>query len=211
MYDVTACGKARSNSFSRSEQEFFCSVRDFKKNYLKPFIEEAFIGSSYIIGGGLVWRESNEVNLMEKGKILELRTLLYDSTDAEIKDTISRMEDQEVIYVFTYNYNWDNGFEIPKLILANKKCNLSTALLMFYRADGIGYLLDKTDNKNSPQWFSFIRALYYSILNRDCREDNIEFKIPLSKVQLFKLQKKLVEQENIFIKNIEGKNLNFDL
>lgn len=26
---------------------------------------------------------------MEKGKILELRTLLYDSTDAEIKDTIS--------------------------------------------------------------------------------------------------------------------------
>lgn len=26
--------KAESNSFSRSEQEFFCSVRDFKKNYL---------------------------------------------------------------------------------------------------------------------------------------------------------------------------------
>lgn len=170
-----------------------------------------FYRDRYMIGGGIVWRESNEVNLMKKGKILELRTLLYDSTDAEIKDTISRMEDQEVIYVFTYNYNWDNGFEIPKLILANKKCNLSTALLMFYRADGIGYLLDKTDNKNSPQWFSFIRALYYAILNRDCREDNIEFKIPLSKVQLFKLQKKLVEQENIFIKNIEGKNLNFDL
>ena len=36
---------------------------------------------------------------MEKGKILELRTLLYDSTDAEIKDAISRMEDQEMIYV----------------------------------------------------------------------------------------------------------------
>ena len=82
---------------------------------------------------------------------------------------------------------------------------------MFYRADGIVYLLDKADNKNSPQWFSFIRALYYAILNRDYHEDNIEFKIPLSKVQLFKLQKKLVEQENIFIKNIEGKNLNFDL
>ena len=31
--------KAESNSFSRSEQEFFCSVRDFKKNYLKPLLK----------------------------------------------------------------------------------------------------------------------------------------------------------------------------
>lgn len=144
-----------------------------------------------MIGGGIVWRESNEVNLMKKGKILELRTLLYDSTDAEIKDTISRMEDQEVIYVFTYNYNWDNGFEIPKLILANKKCNLSTALLMFYRADGIGYLLDKTDNKNSPQWFSFIRALYYAILNRDCREDNINLKYHYQKFSCLNYKRSL--------------------
>ena len=28
--------KADTNSFSKSEQEFFCSVRGFKKNYLKP-------------------------------------------------------------------------------------------------------------------------------------------------------------------------------
>lgn len=32
--------KAESNSFSRSEQEFFCSVRDFKKNYLKPLLKK---------------------------------------------------------------------------------------------------------------------------------------------------------------------------
>ena len=28
--------KAENHSFSKSETEFFCSVRDFKKNYLKP-------------------------------------------------------------------------------------------------------------------------------------------------------------------------------
>ena len=32
--------KADSNSFSKSEQEFFCSVRDFKKNYLKPLLKK---------------------------------------------------------------------------------------------------------------------------------------------------------------------------
>ena len=32
--------KADTNSFSKSEQEFFCSVRDFKKNYLKPLMKK---------------------------------------------------------------------------------------------------------------------------------------------------------------------------
>lgn len=32
--------KADADSFSRSEQEFFLSVRDFKKNYLKPLLKK---------------------------------------------------------------------------------------------------------------------------------------------------------------------------
>lgn len=32
--------KADTNSFSKSEQEFFYSVRDFKKNYLKPLLKK---------------------------------------------------------------------------------------------------------------------------------------------------------------------------
>ena len=32
--------KADSNSFSKSEKEFFCSTRDFKKNYLKPLLKK---------------------------------------------------------------------------------------------------------------------------------------------------------------------------
>ena len=32
--------KAANNSFSKSEMEFFCSVRDFKKNYLRPMLKK---------------------------------------------------------------------------------------------------------------------------------------------------------------------------
>ena len=32
--------KAETNSFSKSEKEFFCSARDFKKNYLKPLLKK---------------------------------------------------------------------------------------------------------------------------------------------------------------------------
>ena len=39
----------------------------------------------------------------------------------------------------------------------------------------------------------------------------IEFKVPLSKVQLFKLKKVTTEEENIFTENIEGKCLDIDL
>ena len=32
--------KADSNSFSHSEHDFFCSVRDFKKNYMKSILKK---------------------------------------------------------------------------------------------------------------------------------------------------------------------------
>lgn len=36
------------------------------------------------------------------------------------------------------NSAWDNGFDIPQTVLDNKKCDLSIALLIFYRAGGLG-------------------------------------------------------------------------
>lgn len=38
-------------------------------------------------------------------------------------------------------------------------------------------------------------------------EGRIEFKVPLSKVQLFKLRKVLTEQEKVFVENIMGDRL----
>lgn len=73
------------------------------------------------------------------------------------------------------------------------------------------YLEDKTDNANLPQWYSFIKRLYDSILTGEYQSGEIEFKVPLSKVQLFKLKKVIAEEENIFTENIEGKCLDINL
>ena len=140
---------------------------------------------------------------MDENKIVNVKALLYDADTDEVKRIISQTEDQEILYVYAYNYNWDNGFDIPQTVLDNKKCDLSIALLIFYRADGLSYLEDKTDNANLPQWYSFIKRLY--------ERGEIEFKVPLSKVQLFKLKKVTTEEENIFTENIEGKCLDIDL
>ena len=148
---------------------------------------------------------------MDENKIVNVKALLYDADTDEIKRIISQTEEQEILYVYAYNYNWDNGFDIPQRVLDNEKCDLSIALLIFYRADGLSYLVDKSDNVNLPQWSSFIKRLYDSILMGKYQRGKIEFKVSLSKVQLYKLKKALTEAENNFTENIEGKCLNIDL
>ena len=140
-----------------------------------------------------------------------LYDLLYESSEEEIVSYISNNTDSKILHYIAYNYNWDNGFDIPQIILDNEKCDLSIALLIFYRADGLSYLADKSDNVNLPQWSFFIKRLYDSILTGKYQRGKIEFKVPLSKIQFFKFKKVLTEAENIFIENIEGKCLNIDL
>lgn len=149
--------------------------------------------------------------VLDENKISNVRALLYDAANDEVKRTIFQTVDQEILYVYAYNYNWDNGFDIPQAVLDNEKCDLSIALLIFYRADGLSYLAEKSDNTNLPQWSSFIKKLYESILAGTYQRGEIGFKVPLSKVQLFKLKKSLAEEENIFTENIEGKCLDIDL
>ena len=148
---------------------------------------------------------------MDENKISNIKRLLYDTDNDEVKRIIFQAEDQEVLYVYTYNYNWDNGFDIPQIVLDNEKCDLSIALLIFYRVDGLSYLEDKSDNAKLPQWSSFIKKLYDSILTGEYQSGEIEFKVPLSKVQLFKLKKVIAEEANIFTENIEGKCLDINL
>lgn len=82
---------------------------------------------------------------------------------------------------------------------------------MFYRSEGADYLMNKSSNENLPQWSSFIKKSYDSILAGKYKRQGIAFKVPLSKVQMFKLKKVLTQQENIFLQNIAGKNLDIDL
>lgn len=148
---------------------------------------------------------------MDEKTIAYTQALLYDTDNDEVKRTIFRTENREILYVYAYNYNWDNGFDIPQAVLENEKCDLSIALLIFYRADGLRYLKNKSDNSSLPQWSSFIKRLYDSILAGKYQRGEIEFKVPFSKVQLFKLRKSTAEEESIFIENIEGKCLDIDL
>ena len=96
------------------------------------------------------------------------------------------------------------------LFRSNSHCDLSTALLLFYSAEGEEYWSDDFDKTDEEQ-YSFINKLHDDILKGKFVIGGIEFIVPLSKVEKYKLRKKLNDDEVIFITDITGKDLRIDL
>ncbi len=142
----------------------------------------------------------------------KLLDMLYNKDIVEVTKEINRINDLETLYTYAYNYNWDNGFKIPRQILSKKSCDLSTALMLFYKADGFVYLCDKSSvDDNSSQWSKFITNLYNKIINNEYKKSTIKFVPPLNKVQLYKLRKCLQPNEMLFIESFGSEDLDINL
>jgi len=99
------------------------------------------------------------------------------------------------------DYNWDNGFEIPSQIISNPGCDLSLALEVFYLTDGYSFLMKiSNEEKRNNEWYTFIENLYQDINDGKYLKSNHRFKIPLTKVQCFKLRKNNIS--NLFLEDI---------
>ena len=135
-----------------------------------------------------------------------LEQLLYEDDNEKILKKIKEIDDEKTLFVFSYNYNWNNGFQIPSVVLQNKNCTLSVALMLFYNADGLDYLQNKIPNDSLPEWSVFIEILYKNILEKKYDQGEISFQNPLTKVQLFKLKKMISIKDEIFVNNISGED-----
>ena len=87
-------------------------------------------------------------------------------------------------------YNWDDGFEVPRTILADSDCDLALAWEIFYLAGGYEYLEKSAKRTKLQKWNPFITVLYEDILDNRFPKTDASFEIPLSKVQKYKLRKK---------------------
>lgn len=65
---------------------------------------------------------------MNTSKISEL---LYNSTNEALLNYVNSTQDENELFVIAFNYNWEDGLAIPKAILSNPVCSLSTALTIF--------------------------------------------------------------------------------
>ena len=149
---------------------------------------------------------------MDKETEKLIRQMLYEKTKAEVLDILDNIETSEVLYVYAYNYNWDNGFEIPGKIIDQKCCDLSTALMVFYRADGFRYMQEKDSKiEGSEDWIRFVERLYLKIVHDTYQRSEIKFRPPLNKVQIYKLSRSLKGSGSIFIGSIGTEDLDIIL
>lgn len=136
---------------------------------------------------------------------------LYNDNVSQAIKYVQNISDEETLFVYTYNYNWDDGFEIPKAILTNKYCTLSVALLLFRAADGLTFLQDQSFADSLPEWKDFITMLYEQIINGKYVSGKASYDPELSKVQEYKLKKTLAPEEYIFITALDGEDYNIHI
>lgn len=91
-------------------------------------------------------------------------------------------------------YNWDDGFKIPRKLLNNPDCDLALALEIFYLADGFAYLDGLVEETWRVEWKQFVCSLYNDILDGKYIKGARRYEIPLTKVQKYKFRKKQIPE-----------------
>lgn len=76
---------------------------------------------------------------------------------------------------------------------------MSTALTLFYLADGVEYLSDPEQEVDEYQqdWWTFVTTLYDRIIKRDFPSAPIKFEPPITRVELYNMKKALTDEESI--------------
>ena len=146
---------------------------------------------------------------MEEKDIIFLEELLYNTDKDYVVSQIMNIDNPLLLHYFSANYNWNNGFEIPTVILDNEICDLGTGLLMFHYADGYR-LLESSDELSSSsleEWKVFLRKIYNKLLSLDFKSQNISFDPELTKIQKYKLKKNNPDLPDVLISKSPGKEI----
>jgi hypothetical protein len=144
---------------------------------------------------------------MEEKILNWLSSLTFPEDEKEMiksQNEILKIKDSLFLHIIAGNYNWDDGFEMPSAIINNQFCDLGTALMIFYLAEGEVILDLKLNRDVFGEWEEFVYVLYDMILNDSFKYKNISYTPELSKVQLYKIKKKNPNAPSVFLEKTPG-------
>lgn len=133
--------------------------------------------------------------------------LLYELLEKSNKDLVTCISDitnPYLLHMIAGNYNWDNGFEVPKSITDNINCDSGTALMIFELSDGYTYLFGDKDEFSSDEWENFVCELKIKIENNCYNNKLIKYVPELSRADKFKLKKIYHDIIPVFIEGTNG-------
>lgn len=117
---------------------------------------------------------------------------------------------KEKLHNLLLEYNWNDGFDLPRAIVNNPECDLGTAIMCFDLADGYTYLVDFEELQNSrpkSEWFAFVDSLFHRIKEKDFKTSEIHFEPGLTRVQKFQLKKIMPNIPTELLNGIEDGSL----
>jgi len=156
---------------------------------------------------------------MEKTKVKFLENLLYEEEDTDaLLRAIESIDDVDVLFVYAYHYNWDDGFNVPQQILQNPYCDLSTALLIFDLADGDKKMWNEIvwgegsitgDSIHFAEHKEFMLNLYTDLMDEKFKEPSIDYSLcsNCSEARINWIREKRPNVPEVFIEGVRGKVL----
>ena len=150
---------------------------------------------------------------MSEINLESISDLLNNADMGNIAKVIETISNPKILHIIAYNYNWDNGFQVPSEVIKNENCDLGTALMIFYNADGYRLLVDDAEvsSSSNKEWSNFLNNLFKNLKNGHFKSQVISYIPELSKVQIHKIRKNKPDISNIFLEKSAGEEMEIPL
>lgn len=142
-------------------------------------------------------------------KQVATRLLTSEAAPEEICQEIAQLNDPDSLYYFIWHYNWNDGLAIPQAVLDHPACDRSIALLIFFRGDGISFLIG--EEYEWSHWQSFISTLFERLNSGYYKQTIYEIIPEVTKVQAFKISKKSPELPRFYVEGFQGKQVDLTI
>ena len=146
------------------------------------------LASSYRYRGLLTYKEAGELFVKQTGFKMFDKTFFCGLDNCAEKTR----EDLEIDISIS---SLRSSFYHPSLLLNEKNLSLDLALKIFYKYDGVAFLLDKyveTDPKN----IAFMNELYQNIIDGRYENTAHQYILPITKIEKFKIIK--IGRDSVF-------------
>ncbi len=125
-------------------------------------------------------------------------------------ELVGEISDPVTLHLLVSHYNFDDGFEIPKAIIENKNCCMSTALYLFYLSEGLDLLLSNREEflSEEPDYSKnragFLLKLEQMILDGAFSDFKIQYTPPFSRTDRYCIKKYNLDIPEVFLAEIQG-------
>ena len=103
---------------------------------------------------------------------------------------VNQIDSSMELYSLVEHFNWDDGYEVPKLIAEHSLCELGTAVSMFWLCDAIHWY--KNDNEPTiyeQEDYEFSQYIINKILDNSYYVKDISYDTGFNKIGVNRMKK----------------------